>query len=58
MLLALSSLPGQQVLGALLLFRICYYLIPFIIALALLGGYEIRRRLKALRPVLDSRDEA
>ena len=57
MLLALSSIPTQKVLGALLLFRICYYFIPFIIALAMLGGYEIRRRLKTLRPVLDPRDE-
>lgn len=56
MLLALSSIPGEKVLGALLLFRICYYFIPFIIALAMLGSYEIRRRLKALRPVLDPHD--
>ncbi len=56
-LLALSSIPGERVLGALLLYRICYYFIPFIVALALLGAYETSRRLKALRPVLDPRDE-
>lgn len=48
-LVALSSLPGSQVLGALLLFRLCYYLLPFVIALALLGGYEIVKRLQSGR---------
>lgn len=52
-LIALSGLPREQVLGALLIFRICYYFIPFIVALALLGAYEITRRLKALRSVLE-----
>lgn len=52
-LIALSSLPREQVLGALLLFRICYYFLPFVLALALLGAYEIIRRLKALRTVLE-----
>ncbi|WP_372421620.1 lysylphosphatidylglycerol synthase domain-containing protein [Salinarimonas chemoclinalis] len=53
MLLALSALPREQVLGALLLFRICYYFLPFVVALALLGAYEITRRAKALRSVLE-----
>ncbi|MFC1459474.1 lysylphosphatidylglycerol synthase domain-containing protein [Microvirga arabica] len=48
-LLALSSYPREPVLGALLLYRLCYYLIPFVIALALLGGYEIRNRIRAAR---------
>jgi drug/metabolite transporter (DMT)-like permease len=34
-------------LGALLLFRLIYYIAPFILALTLLGLYEIARRLKA-----------
>lgn len=51
-LVALSSLPGSQVLGALLLFRLCYYLLPFLLALALLGGYEIVKRLKSERESL------
>jgi glycosyltransferase 2 family protein len=55
-LLALSSLQREPVLGALLLYRICYYFVPFVIALALLGGYEIRNRLKVLRPVLTPED--
>ena len=40
-LLALSNYPREPVLGALLLFRLCYYLIPFVLALSLLGAYEI-----------------
>ncbi|KMO43266.1 hypothetical protein VQ03_08835 [Methylobacterium tarhaniae] len=43
-LLALSGLPRESVLGALLLFRVCYYLIPFVVALAALGAYEIAKR--------------
>jgi uncharacterized membrane protein YbhN (UPF0104 family) len=35
------------VLGALLLFRLIYYILPFVIALAMLGLYEISRRLRA-----------
>jgi uncharacterized membrane protein YbhN (UPF0104 family) len=31
-LLALSSLPREPVLGALLLYRICYYFLPFLVA--------------------------
>jgi uncharacterized membrane protein YbhN (UPF0104 family) len=48
-LLALSSLPREPILGALLLYRLCYYLAPFILALALLGAYEIRNRLRAAK---------
>jgi uncharacterized membrane protein YbhN (UPF0104 family) len=46
-LLALSGLPREPVLGALLLFRVCYYLVPFVLALACLGAYEILNRLQA-----------
>ena len=52
MLLALSSIPREQVLGALLLYRLCYYLGPFILALALLGAYEILNRASAARAAL------
>ena len=48
-LLALSGYPREPVLGALLLYRLCYYLVPFVIALALLGAYEIRNRIKLSR---------
>lgn len=46
-LVALSGLPGERVLGALLLFRLYYYLVPFVLALVLLGAHEIRKRLRA-----------
>jgi uncharacterized membrane protein YbhN (UPF0104 family) len=48
-LLALSNYPREPVLGALLLYRLCYYLVPFVIALALLGAYEIRNRIRSAR---------
>lgn len=51
-LLALSTYPREPVLGALLLFRLCYYLVPFVLALALLGAYEILNRIKANRMTL------
>ncbi len=46
MLVALADLPREQVLGALLLFRLFYYLVPFMLALALLGLYEITRQIR------------
>lgn len=46
-LLALSDVPREPVLGALLLFRVIYYLGPFVLALALLGAYEVSKRLRA-----------
>ncbi len=49
-LLALSSLPRDQVLGSLLLFRVCYYLVPFVIALIMLGVYEVAKRVRRARP--------
>jgi hypothetical protein len=48
-LLALSSLPRDQVLGSLLLFRVCYYLVPFVAALAMLGAYEVAKRARSAR---------
>lgn len=58
-LLALSSYPREPVLGALLLYRLCYYLVPFVVALALLGAYEIRNRFKSSRAAFqhDEQDE-
>ncbi len=46
MLVALNRLPYEHVLGALLLFRIIYYLLPFILALVLLALNEMIRRIK------------
>jgi hypothetical protein len=45
----LSNYPREPVLGALLLYRLCYYLVPFVIALAILGAYEIRNRIRSAR---------
>jgi hypothetical protein len=56
-LLALSSLPREPVLGALLLFRLIYYIAPFVLALALLGAYEISSRLRSASAVLHCEDE-
>jgi uncharacterized membrane protein YbhN (UPF0104 family) len=46
MLVALNRLPYEQVLGALLIFRVVYYLLPFILALVLLALNEMVRRIK------------
>lgn len=43
-LLALPGLPPDRVLASLLLWRVVYYLIPFTLALCLLGGSELARR--------------
>jgi glycosyltransferase 2 family protein len=51
-LLALSSLAREPVLGALLLFRLLYYVAPFVCALALLGAYEALNRFRASRAIL------
>ncbi len=53
-LIALSSVPRESVLGALLLFRLCYYIAPFLLALALLGAYEVAKRLRSADAVLHS----
>jgi uncharacterized membrane protein YbhN (UPF0104 family) len=56
-LLALSSYPREPILGALLLYRLCYYVVPFILALALLGAYEISNRLRQARAALTQSEE-
>jgi hypothetical protein len=52
-LLALPGIPKEQLLGSLLMFRLCYYLVPFMLALALLGGREIFLRWTALQRQID-----
>jgi uncharacterized membrane protein YbhN (UPF0104 family) len=47
MLIGLAHLPREPVFGALLLFRLIYYITPFVIALMLLGLYEVSKRLRA-----------
>lgn len=46
MLIALSHLPREGVLGAVLLFRLFYYLLPFALALSLLALHGGRRRMR------------
>ena len=41
LLLLFRSVPPDQLLGALLVYRIIYYLVPFAIALASLGAHEL-----------------
>ena len=52
-LIALSYLPRDEVLGSLLLFRVCYYLVPFVLALLMLGAYEGLMRLRRHRAAND-----
>ena len=44
MLVALPSIPRDQLLGSILLYRVIYYFVPFALALATLGAYEFARR--------------
>lgn len=46
MLIGLAHLPREPVLSALLLFRLIYYIAPFVLALMLLGLYEVGKRLR------------
>jgi uncharacterized membrane protein YbhN (UPF0104 family) len=48
-----------QLFASLLLFRIVYYLVPFVLALALLGAHESLKRWKSLRDAMlgDTDDE-
>jgi uncharacterized membrane protein YbhN (UPF0104 family) len=46
---AFSSVAKPDLIGALLLFRLCYYLGPFILAISSLGIYEIVMRLSRIR---------
>lgn len=49
MLLALPGVPREALLGALLIYRLCYYVLPFMLALGLLGTREIMIRAGILR---------
>jgi uncharacterized membrane protein YbhN (UPF0104 family) len=47
---------SDQLLASLLLFRVIYYLVPFLIALALLGANEVSRRWKSWREAMQASD--
>ena len=57
MLKAIPNVSASAVLASLLMFRMVYYVVPFILALALLGANEIARRWQALRQAMDEADE-
>ncbi len=57
----LNSVPApstEGMLASLLMFRAIYYLIPFVLALALLGAHEITRRWSTLRADMSGKDDA
>ena len=49
MLVALWQFDKESVLAGLLLFRLLYYIVPFVLALAILGSREIWLNLKGAR---------
>jgi uncharacterized membrane protein YbhN (UPF0104 family) len=49
--------PSEPLLASLLLFRAIYYLIPFILAMALLGAHEASRRWRSLREAMEAQRE-
>ena len=57
MLKAIPNVSASAVLASLLMFRMVYYVVPFILALALLGANELARRWQALREAMDEADE-
>ncbi len=58
MLKALPSISYEDLLASLLLFRMTYYIAPFIFALALIGATESVRRWRSLREAIErSREE-
>jgi uncharacterized membrane protein YbhN (UPF0104 family) len=57
MLNAVPAPSAEALLASLLLFRIIYYVGPFILALALLGANESILRWKSLRAAMNAPDE-
>lgn len=57
MLLALPGVPRDSLVGPLLIYRLCYYLLPFVIALVLLGAREFMLRIGMLRRQIQSGGE-
>jgi uncharacterized membrane protein YbhN (UPF0104 family) len=53
MLVALPGVPRGELLGALLVYRLCYYVVPFVLALVLLGTREIMLRSGVIKRQLD-----
>ena len=56
----LKTIPAHSeaaLLASLLLFRIIYYIVPFVLALALLGAHESIKRWKTLREAMTGNDD-
>ena len=45
---------SDQLLAPLLMFRVIYYLVPFLLALALLSANEATRRWRSLREAMET----
>ena len=56
-LLALPGIPREALLGSVLLYRCCYYLLPFILAVWLLGIREIILRARKLKSEIGEPEE-
>lgn len=57
----LKTVPAHSeaaLFASLLLFRIIYYIVPFVLALAMLGAHESIKRWKGLRAAMSSGDES
>jgi hypothetical protein len=53
MLVALWEFNKEELVAGLLLFRVLYYLVPFAIAVVILGARELWLNLRGTRPKLD-----
>ncbi len=56
-LIALNHVAREPLLGSLLLFRLIYYVGPFVLALALLGAYEAMGRFRIMSRLFRAGDE-
>ncbi len=57
MLKTIPAHSGAELFAALLLFRIIYYLVPFVLALALLGAHESTKRWQGLRAAMSGESD-
>jgi hypothetical protein len=57
MLVALWEFDTEDLVAGLLLFRLLYYLVPFAISLAILGGRELWLSMRATRPAPAGKDQ-
>ena len=56
----LKTVPAHSeaaLFASLLLFRVIYYLVPFVLALALLGAHESVKRWRSLRDAMSGNSE-